>query len=37
LGGVIVAQQNWPVRMKVLNQLPPVHPLPVDDNHGRGT
>jgi len=30
LGGVIVAQQNRPVRMKVLNQLPPVHPLPVD-------
>lgn len=30
LGGVIVAQQNRPVRLKVFNQLPPVHPLPVD-------
>jgi spore coat protein A, manganese oxidase len=30
LGGVIVAQKGRPVRMKVLNRLPPVHPLPVD-------
>jgi len=30
LGGVIVAQKGRPVRMKVINQLPPVHPLPVD-------
>jgi spore coat protein A len=30
LGGVIVAQQNRPVRLKTINQLPPTHPLPVD-------
>ncbi len=30
LGGVIVAQQNRPVRMKTINQLPPTHRLPVD-------
>ena len=30
LGGAIVAQQNRPVRLKVTNALPPVHPLPVD-------
>jgi spore coat protein A, manganese oxidase len=30
LGGVIVARQNRPVRLKTINQLPPTHPLPVD-------
>jgi len=30
LGGVIVAQKGRPVRMKVINNLPSVHPLPVD-------
>ena len=30
LGGVIVAKKNRPVRLKAINQLPPVHPLPVD-------
>ena len=30
LGGAIVAQKGRPVRMKVINQLPSVHPLPVD-------
>ena len=30
LGGAIVAQKGRPVRMKVTNALPPVHPLPVD-------
>jgi spore coat protein A len=30
LGGVIVAQKDRPVRLKVKNKLPKVHPLPVD-------
>ena len=30
LGGAIVAQKNRPVRLHVINQLPSVHPLPVD-------
>ena len=30
LGGLIVAQKNRPVRLTVTNNLPPVHPLPVD-------
>ena len=30
LGGAIVAQKGRPVRMKVINDLPSVHPLPVD-------
>ena len=30
LGGVIVAQRGRPVRLKVTNQLPNSHPLPVD-------
>jgi spore coat protein A len=30
LGGAIVAQKNRPVRLKAINQLPPVHPLPID-------
>src|SRR5262249_52559037 len=30
LGGVIVAKKNRPVRLKAINQLPAVHPLPVD-------
>src|SRR5215469_16635025 len=38
LGGVIVAQKGRPVRLKAINQLPPVHPLPVDTTiHGRRT
>jgi len=30
LGGVIVAQKGRPVRLKAVNKLPDVHPLPVD-------
>jgi spore coat protein A len=30
LGGAIVAQKGRPVRLKATNNLPPVHPLPVD-------
>ena len=30
LGGVIVAQKDRPVRLKVKNELPTTHPLPVD-------
>ena len=30
LGGLIVAQQNRPVRIKAINKLPATHPLPVD-------
>ena len=30
LGGVIVTKKGRPVRMTVTNNLPPVHPLPVD-------
>ncbi len=30
LGGVIVAKENTPVRTTFTNNLPPVHPLPVD-------
>ena len=31
LGGAIVATKGTPVRIKFVNQLPPVHPLPVDN------
>ena len=30
LGGAIIARKNRPVRIKWRNNLPPVHPLPVD-------
>ena len=30
LGPVIVAQRGTPVRLTLTNQLPPIHPLPVD-------
>jgi spore coat protein A len=31
LGGAIVATRGTPVRIRFVNQLPPVHPLPVDN------
>ena len=30
LGPVVVAQRGTPVRLTLTNQLPPIHPLPVD-------
>jgi spore coat protein A len=30
LGGVVVAEQGRPVRLKAINKLPGVHPLPID-------
>ena len=32
LGGAIVAQRNRPVRIRVKNELPPAHILPVDNS-----
>jgi spore coat protein A len=31
LGGVMVAQNDRPVRVRYTNKLPPTHPLPVDE------